>query len=62
MNWSIYRKEANGSNPNARQIKVFAQPAIKTTQQWVLYAEGDVDALGQMRFYSFDTLVDQKMH
>ena len=61
MNWSVYRVEANTSNPNARQIKVFAQPAIKTTQQWVLYAEGDVDALDQMRFYSFDTVVNEKI-
>ena len=41
-------------------IKVFAQPKIKTTQQWVLNQEGDLDSEGNMHFYSFDDILKEK--
>jgi hypothetical protein len=60
VNWSVYTLNDKANNPNARSIKVFAQPKIKTTQQWVLYEEGDIDAEGQLKFYSFDELYKEK--
>jgi hypothetical protein len=38
-------------------IKVFAQSKIKTTQQWVLNQEGDLDSEGNMQFYSSDDIL-----
>jgi hypothetical protein len=61
VNWSIYKLIDKEHNPNARMIKVFAQPKIKTTQQWVLNQEGDLDPEGNMHFYSFDTILNERI-
>ncbi|KYK21187.1 hypothetical protein AYK25_08560 [Thermoplasmatales archaeon SM1-50] len=60
VNWSVYRLINKEYNPNYREIVVFAQPKIKTTQQWVLYQNGDIDSEGNIIFYSFDTLLKEK--
>jgi hypothetical protein len=60
VNWSVYRLIDTEHNPNARMIKVFAQPKIKTTKDWVLNQEGDLDLAGNMHFYSFDDILKEK--
>jgi hypothetical protein len=60
VNWSVYRLVDTESFPIAREIKIFAQPRIKTTKQWVLYTEGDLDSQGDFLFYSFEELLRQK--
>jgi hypothetical protein len=60
MNWSVYRLNDKEKNPEYREIKIFAQPKIITTQQWVLNQEADLDADGNLRFYSFDELMKEK--
>jgi len=60
VNWSVYKLIDKEHNPNSRMIKVFAQPKIKTTQQWVLNQEGDLDSEGNMQFYSFDAIPKEK--
>ena len=60
VNWSVYRLIDYEQNPNVRMIKVFAQPKIKSTRQWVLNQEGDLDLAGNMHFYSFDAILKQK--
>jgi len=60
VNWSVYKLVDMENNPDARMIKVFAQPKIKTTQQWVLNMEGDIDAEGNMKFYSYDEVLEEK--
>jgi len=60
VNWSVYKLADKEKNPEYKEIKVFAQPKIKTTQQWVLYQEGDLDSEGNMQFYSFDTVLKEK--
>jgi hypothetical protein len=54
VNWSVYKIIDREKNPKYKEIKVFAQPKIKTTQQWVLVQEGEVDAEGNLQFYSYD--------
>jgi hypothetical protein len=61
VNWSVYTVIKGEASAFARDFKVFAQPRIKTTRQWVLYAEGDLDPQGQMQFYSFDALLREKL-
>jgi len=60
VNWSVYKLIDKEKNPNYREIKVFAQPKIKTTQQWVLYQEGDFNFFGNIHFYSFDDILKEK--
>jgi hypothetical protein len=60
VNWSVYKLIDKEKNPDYREIKVFAQPKIKTTQQWVPYQEGDLDSEGNMQFYSFDDILKEK--
>jgi hypothetical protein len=60
VNWSVYKLKDREKNPNLREIAVFAQPKIKTTEQWVMHQNGDLDAAGNMVFYSFDTLLKEK--
>lgn len=60
VNWSVYKLIDKEKNPNQREIKVFAQPKIKTTQLWVPYQNGDLDAQGNLQFYSFDALLKEK--
>jgi hypothetical protein len=60
VNWSVYKLIDKEKNPNDRDIKVFAQPKIKTTQQWVLYQEGDLNFFGNIHFYSFDAILKEK--
>jgi outer membrane protease len=62
VNWSVYTVIKDQASAFDRDIKVFAQPRIKTTRQWVLYAEGDLDSHGKMHFYSFDDLLHEKLH
>ena len=61
VNWSVYKLIDTEKNPNARMIKVFAQPKIKTTRQWVLFQEGDLDSQGDLQFYSFDAILKERM-
>ncbi len=61
VNWSVYRLINREQYPYDQDIKVFAQPKIKTTQQWELYEEGSLDAEGNLHFYSFDALVNELM-
>jgi hypothetical protein len=61
VNWSVYKLIDKEHNPNSRMIKVFAQPKIKTTQQWVLFKEGDLDFEGNLEFYSFDDILNEKI-
>jgi len=61
VNWSVYKLVDIEQNPHARMIKVFVQPKIKTTQQWVLFQEGDLDSEGNMHFYSFDVILNERM-
>jgi hypothetical protein len=60
VNWSVYRLIDKEKNPDNREIKVFVQPKIKTTQQWLLFQEGDLDSEGNMQFYSFDAVLKEK--
>ena len=60
VNWSVYKLIDKEKNPDQKEIKVFAQPKIKTTQQWVLNQEGDLDSEGNMQFYSFDAILKEK--
>jgi hypothetical protein len=62
VNWSVYKILDKEKNPNYKEIKVFAQPKIKTTQQWVLYCEGDLDSQGNLQFYSYDDILEDKMN
>ena len=61
VNWSVYKINKSAENSFVRQIKVFAQPRIKTTRQWVLYAETIVDSEGQLQFYSYDAILKEKI-
>jgi hypothetical protein len=61
VNWSVYKLIDKAKNPNLREVKIFAQPAIKTTKQWVLNREADLDAEGNLVFYSFEKLLEEKM-
>jgi len=61
VNWSVYKIINKGKNPNYREIKIFAQPRIITTQQWVLNQEANLDAIGNLWFYSFDKLLKEKI-
>ncbi|HWR27090.1 MAG TPA: hypothetical protein VN377_01500 [Candidatus Thermoplasmatota archaeon] len=61
VNWSVYKIIDKEKNPNYREIKIFAQPKIITTQQWVLNREADLDANGTLQFYSFDELMKEKI-
>jgi hypothetical protein len=60
VNWSVYRLIDKEKNPNFRDVKIFAQPKIITTQQWVFNREADLDADGNLQFYSFDALLKEK--
>ena len=61
VNWSVYKIIDKEKNPNYREIKIFAQPRIITTQQWVLNQEANLDAIGNLWFYSFDKLLKEKI-
>jgi hypothetical protein len=61
VNWSVYKIINKEKNPNYREIKIFAQPRIITTQQWVLNQEANLDAIGNLWFYSFDKLLKEKI-
>jgi hypothetical protein len=60
VNWSVYKVIDKEKYPNYPEIKVYAQPKIKTTQQKVLYQEGDLDSRGNVQFYSFDEILKEK--
>jgi hypothetical protein len=61
VNWSVYRLVDRALFPKDKEIKIFVQPKIRTTQIWELYEEGYVDAQGNMRFYSLDELIKEAM-
>ena len=61
VNWAVYKLIDREKYPHARMIKVFAQPKMITTQRWVLNQEGDVDLEGNMHFYSFDAVFNQRL-
>ena len=61
VNWSVYRIIDKEKNPNLREVKIFAQPAIKTTNQWVFNREADLDAEGNLVFYSYEKLLEEKL-
>jgi hypothetical protein len=60
VNWSIYKLADKEMNPDYKEIKVFVQPKIKTTQQWLLFSEGELDYEGNIVFYSFDDILKEK--
>ena len=60
VNWSVYRSNDHTINPDRREVRIYAQPVIKTTKQWVFNREADLDAEGNLFFYSYDELVKQK--
>jgi hypothetical protein len=60
VNWSVYRLIDKEKNPNARDVQIFAQPKIITTQRWVLYQEGDINFFGNIHLYSFDEILKEK--
>jgi hypothetical protein len=60
VNWSIYKLVDKEMNPDYKEIKVFVQPKIKTTQQWLLFSEGELDSEGNIVFYSFDDILKEK--
>jgi hypothetical protein len=60
VNWSVYKLVDKENYPNYRDIKIFAQPKIKTTKQWVLNQEADLDSEGNLQFYSFDDILKEK--
>jgi hypothetical protein len=61
VNWSVYKLIDNVNNPYSHGIKVLAQPKIKTTQQWVFYGDGDLDLNGNLLFYSYEDILEEKM-
>ncbi|MBN1280595.1 MAG: hypothetical protein JXA00_03000, partial [Candidatus Thermoplasmatota archaeon] len=60
VNWSVYRLVDKEQYPDYKDVKVFAQPDIKTTQQWVLNREADLDDNGEFVFYSFDEIMEER--
>jgi len=60
VNWSVYRLIDKEKNPNYHDVRIYAQPKIITTQQWVFNREADLDADGNLQFYSFDALLKEK--
>ncbi|DAC72570.1 MAG TPA: hypothetical protein DSN98_04595 [Thermoplasmata archaeon] len=60
VNWSVYKLIDKEKNPNFPEIRVYAQPRIKTTRQWVLNQNGALDSEGNLKFYSFDELSKEK--
>ncbi len=60
VNWSVYKLIDKEKNPDYKEIRVYAQPKIKTTEKWVLFNEGDLDSGGNMQFYSFDNILEEK--
>jgi hypothetical protein len=60
VNWSVYRHNGDMLNSDQKEIRIYAQPAIKTTKQWVFNREAYLDAEGNLHFYSYDELVKQK--
>jgi len=61
VNWSVYKLVDKENYPNSREIKVFAKLKIKTTQQWVLNQEADLDSEGNLQFYSFDAIPKERI-
>lgn len=61
VNWSVYTVTDPVAHPEYREIKIYAQPDIKTTKQWVLYANGDFDSEGNIQLYSYDSLLQEKI-
>jgi len=61
VNWSVYRVTDEEKNPHLREIKVYAQPKIKTTQQWVLYQNGDLDDEGNLVFYDYEKILQERL-
>ena len=60
VNWSVYRLTNKENHPENREIRIYAQPKIITTKQWVFSQEADLDADGNLQFYSFDKLMNEK--
>jgi hypothetical protein len=60
VNWSVYKVTDKAKNPTYPEIRVYAQPKIKTTQQWVMYQNGALDSQGNLHFYSFDALLKER--
>jgi hypothetical protein len=60
VNWSAYRIINTENMTHYYEVKIFAQPAIKTTQQWVFNREANLDENGTLVFYSYDELVKEK--
>jgi hypothetical protein len=60
VNWSVYRVTDKAKNPTYPEIRIYAQPRIKTTQQLVMYQNGKIDSEGKLQFYSFDALLKER--
>lgn len=60
VNWSVFKLDDKEKNPGYHDLRIYAQPKIITTQQWVFNQEADLDANGNLVFYSFDQLMKEK--
>lgn len=60
VNWSVFKIIDKEKNPEYPTIRIYAQPKIKTTRQWVLYQNGELDPKGNLVFYSFDALLKER--
>ena len=60
-NWLVFKIDDNykEKNPNFSEIKVLVSPDVPYAG-WALYSEGNLDANGDFRFYSFNALVKEK--
>ena len=61
LNWAVYKIRDKEENPEYKDVKIYAQPNIKTTRQWVLYDEADLDENGNFKFFSFDDIIQEKV-
>lgn len=61
VNWSVYRVTDKEKNPDLPEIKIFAQPKIKTTQQWVSYQNGCLDDEGNLVFYDYEKILQERL-
>ncbi len=60
VNWSVYRLNDKTKNPQFPEIRIYAQPQIITTKQWVLNQNAGLNMDGTLQFYSFDKLMKEK--
>ena len=59
LNWAVYKIRDEEKNPDYKDVKIYAQPNIKTTKQWVLYDEADLDENENFKFFSFGYMTEE---